>query len=249
MTSSGLHLKLQPLFPTAACAPDLGNLVHIRYLKALAITVITKRAGVRKLIILSFCQYKNNKSSKNWWFSLQYVGTSDSPLPHYVTSVASVSDFVLRPALLFLFPAFSEELVTTGRHQRGPSPRGADRGEAEGSGGPDWPERAEAAGPQPGGPLAGRHQMGDSKDLFEKMCRRGSQPFFFCLSFFFIIASLGSHCWPLEGQLQEEHAERAAGRADEREAPRSRGPGGAARDEAEDAGDGDAGTNPRLIIW
>lgn len=35
---------------------------------------------------------------------------------------------------------------------------------------------------------------------------------------FFILASLGSHCGPLEGQLQEEHAERAAGRADEREA-------------------------------
>lgn len=41
---------------------------------------------------------------------------------------------------------------------------------------------------------------------------------FFVTFFFFVSASLGSHCWPLEGQLQEEHAERAAGRADEREA-------------------------------
>lgn len=76
-------------------------------------------------------------------------------------------------------------------------------------------------------------------------------PTFFAFSFFlfFILASLSSHCWPLEGQLQEEHAERAAGRADEREAARSRGPGGAARDEAEDAGDGDAGPNLWLILW
>lgn len=61
----------------------------------------------------------------------------------------------------------------------------------------------------------------------------------------FTAASPSSHHRPLEGQLQEEHAERAAGRADEREAARGRGPGGAAGDQAEDAGDGDAGATPR----
>lgn len=41
---------------------------------------------------------------------------------------------------------------------------------------------------------------------------------FFPSFFFFILASPSAHGWPLEGQLPEEHAERAAGRADERQA-------------------------------
>lgn len=56
-----------------------------------------------------------------------------------------------------------------------------------------------------------------------------------------LLASLGTHRWSLEGQPQEEHVEWAAGRADEREAAWGRGPGRAARDTAEDAGDGDTG--------
>lgn len=58
-------------------------------------------------------------------------------------------------------------------------------------------------------------------------------------------ASSGTHGRSLERQPKEEHIKRTAGRADEREAARSWGPGRAAREQAQAAGDGDPGQRSR----
>lgn len=126
-----------------------------------------------------------------------------------------------------------EKLVTTGWHQRGTSPRGADRGEAEGGRSSDGPEGAEAASQKSGGSLAGQQ-------LFLFLLLWNVTRWLLTV-FPLLLASLGTHHWSLERQPQEEHVDWAAGRADEREVSGGRGPGRAARDPPEDAGDGDTG--------
>lgn len=67
---------------------------------------------------------------------------------------------------------------------------------------------------------------------------------------YLLSASFGTDCRPLERQPKEEHIKWTAGRADEREAARSWGPGGAAREQTEAAGDGDAGqSSHHTAVW
>lgn len=132
------------------------------------------------------------------------------------------------------YTASVEELITTRWHQCGTSSRGADCREAERGGGSDRPERAQAASQRPGWTLAGERQH-DLHWAFSFV--------FFSSEWRYSLSSapLGPHCWALERHPQEEYIERAAGRADECEAARSRGPGRPARDETEVGRDGDAG--------
>lgn len=84
-----------------------------------------------------------------------------------------------------------------------------------------------------------RQQVRDLEDHWQVGTKRRSDPSRPLLALLlkpdrpclpFPAAPLGADRRPMERQPEEEHAERAAGRADEREAARSRGPGGTERE-------------------